>query len=168
VQPSANGGSLGSDVSAGVQPSADGGAPGLDVKVFVRDRLKAELGVFLASGSELVLPQPQSPLTSIILVLYNQAELTYNCLCSIVAHAGEDSEIIITDNASTDATSELLKHVRGAIVVRNVENRYFPPACNQASEHARGKYLPLLNNDAHNCSRAHCKPPLACSSRMKP
>jgi GT2 family glycosyltransferase len=136
------------EVSAGKQPSANGGGLELDVKVFVRERLKAEFGTFLASGAELVLPQPQSPLTSIVLVLYNQAELTYNCLCSIVAHAGEDAEIIIIDNASSDATAELLQRVHGAIVVRNTENRYFPAACNQASEHARGKYLLLLNNDA--------------------
>ncbi|MBV8054312.1 MAG: glycosyltransferase [Deltaproteobacteria bacterium] len=136
------------EVSAGEQLSPNGSEPGLDVKVFVRERLKAELSAFLASGAELVLPRPQSPLTSIVLVLYNQAELTYNCLCSIVAHAGEDAEIIIIDNASSDATTELLRRVRGAMVVRNAENRYFPAACNQASEHACGKYLLLLNNDA--------------------
>jgi GT2 family glycosyltransferase len=134
--------------STAAQPSARGGTPGPDVKALVRERLKAELAAFFVSGAELVLPQPQSPLTSIALVLYNQAELTYNCLCSIVAHAGPDSEVIIIDNASTDATAELLKRVHGAVVVRNAENRYFPAACNQAAEHARGKYLLLLNNDA--------------------
>jgi GT2 family glycosyltransferase len=148
-QPPTDGGAHGlMEVSTGEQSSANDGGPELDVKAFVRERLKAEFGAFLASGAEFVLPQPQSPLTSIVLVLYNQAELTYNCLCSIVAHAGEDAEIIIIDNASSDATAELLKRVHGAIVVRNAENRYFPAACNQASEHARGKYLLLLNNDA--------------------
>ncbi|MBV8360107.1 MAG: glycosyltransferase, partial [Deltaproteobacteria bacterium] len=136
------------EISAGEQPSPNGSGLKPDIKALVRDRLKAEFGAFLASGAELVLPQPQSPLTSIVLVLYNQAELTYNCLCSIVAHAGEDTEIIIIDNASTDATAELLNRVHGAIVIHNAENRYFPAACNQSSEHARGRYLLLLNNDA--------------------
>jgi hypothetical protein len=130
------------------QASESGGAPEADIKALVRRRLKAELAVFLASGAELVLPQSHAPLISIVLVLYNQAELTYNCLWSIVAHGGNDIEVIIVDNASTDGTAELLERVRGAIVIRNTENRYFPPACNQAAEHAHGKYLLLLNNDA--------------------
>jgi GT2 family glycosyltransferase len=130
------------------QAPESGGAPGLDIKALVRERLKAELAAFLTSGAELVLPQSCAPLTSIVLVLYNQAELTYNCLCSIVAHGGNDIEVIIVDNASTDGTAELLERIRGAIVIRNTENRYFPPACNQAAEHAHGKYLLLLNNDA--------------------
>jgi GT2 family glycosyltransferase len=123
-------------------------APALDLKAVVRDRLKAEFAAFLASGAELVMPQPKSPLISIVLVLYNQAELTYNCLCSIIAHAGDDSEVIIVDNASTDSTDELLKRIRGAIMIHNAENLYFPHACNQGSEQAHGKYLLLLNNDA--------------------
>jgi GT2 family glycosyltransferase/glycosyltransferase involved in cell wall biosynthesis len=130
------------------QPSEGGGLSEIDLKTLVRGRLKAELDAFLASGTDLVLPQSRAPLTSIVLVLYNQAELTYNCLCSIVAHGGNDIEVIIVDNASTDRTSELLSHLHGAIVIRNQENRYFPPACNQAAEHANGKHLLLLNNDA--------------------
>jgi GT2 family glycosyltransferase len=122
--------------------------PGTDVKSVFRDRLKAELSAFLTSTAELLLPQPRSPQISIVLVLYNQAELTYNCLCSIIAHAGDAAEVIIVDNASTDDTTELLKRVRGAIVLRNRENLYFPHGCNQGMQLAHGKYLLFFNNDA--------------------
>lgn len=129
-------------------PVSSDNTSGIDIKLVTRHRLQVELEAFLASGAELVLPQPEEPRVSIVLVLYNQAPLTYNCLCSIVSHAPRDSEIIIVDNASTDDTAALLHHVRGAVVLRNTDNRYYPPACNQGAARARGHYLLLLNNDA--------------------
>lgn len=150
TQPSVNGGAphLLAVSASEQQASANGGEHGLDVKTLVRERLKAEFAVFLASGADLVLPHPQAPLISVVLVLYNQVELTYACLCSLVAHATADTEVVIIDNASTDGTTELLERVRGAVVVRNKQNRFFPGGCNQALEHAHGEYLLLLNNDA--------------------
>ena len=49
----------------------------------------------------------QSPHTSVVIPVYNKWELTENCLRSLAATlAGNSCEIIVVDNASSDATRE--------------------------------------------------------------
>jgi O-antigen biosynthesis protein len=113
-----------------------------------RAQAAAELEAFLADGARLVLPQADAPDISILIVLYNQAPLTYRCLRSISGTADLPVEIVIVDNASADRTGELLDRIDGANIVRNSENLHFLRATNQAAERARGRALLLLNNDA--------------------
>ena len=47
------------------------------------------------------------PIVSIILVLYNRAELTLSCLYSILHNSFKSVEVIIVDNNSSDRTREL-------------------------------------------------------------
>ncbi|MBR8827141.1 MAG: tetratricopeptide repeat protein [Gomphosphaeria aponina SAG 52.96 = DSM 107014] len=103
---------------------------------------------FLASGYQLNFPEVKQPAVSIILVLYNRAELTLSCLASIAQNKFKSYEVIIIDNCSTDQTRMLLERVKGAKIVFNQENRHFLLACNQASKIATGKFLLFLNNDA--------------------
>jgi GT2 family glycosyltransferase len=114
----------------------------------VRAQAAAELDAFLASGARLKLPQADAPDVSILIVLYNQAPLTYRCLRSIAETADLPIEVIMIDNASADRTGELLDRIGGADIVRNAENLHFLRATNQAAERARGGALLLLNNDA--------------------
>ena len=88
------------------------------------------------------------PRVSIVLVLYNQAHFTLACLRSIQAHAGVLSELIIVDNASQDATSQLLGRIDGATILKNESNEGFLRAVNQAAQVAKAPFLLLLNNDA--------------------
>lgn len=88
------------------------------------------------------------PKVSIILVLYNKAELTYQCLKSIKQESSLDYELIIIDNDSTDQTHELMELVEGVTYVKNTDNVGFLKACNQAREYVTGEYILLLNNDA--------------------
>lgn len=92
------------------------------------------------------------PRVSVIVVTYNNLELTKACLTSIDAHSQyENLEVIVVDNASSDGTqSYLAEWVSGASdrkIITNEQNRGFAAANNQGLASASGNYLVLLNND---------------------
>lgn len=122
-------------------------APSLD-KEAVRASAEAELREFLAAGIPLNLPMAEHPRVSVLLVLFNQAGLTYGCLAALAQERELAFETIVIDNASTDRTSELLDRLTGASVIRNADNEGFLLAVNRAARTARGEFLLLLNNDA--------------------
>ena len=82
-----------------------------------------------------------------MLILYNQAALTFSCLMSIVDTVGQPVEVIIVDNASSDETARLLDRLQRATIIKNAENLHFLRASNQAAAVARGRALLMLNND---------------------
>jgi GT2 family glycosyltransferase len=84
---------------------------------------------------------------SVILVLFNRAELTLRCLFSLQAQRDVAVEVLIVDNASTDDTSRLLDRLDGATVIRSPVNLGFVDACNLAAARAGGRHLLFLNND---------------------
>lgn len=92
--------------------------------------------------------QFEKPRLSVILVLYNKAELTYQCLKSLKEESDVEYELIIIDNDSSDKTSFLMEKVSGVKYIRNEENVGFLKACNQAREFVNSEYILLLNNDA--------------------
>lgn len=119
-----------------------------DVKEIATEQARARLQEFLESNTLLELHRPAAPRTSILLVLYNRAELTLACLRSLQPRLEEEAaEVILVDNASRDETTTLLDRLRGATVIRNADNRGFPVAVNQAAAAATGEFLLLLNND---------------------
>jgi len=109
---------------------------------------KAALAKFLAGSERLQFEKPEAPLLSIVLVFYQQAHLSFLCLQSLLEYANVSYELIIVDNNSTDATTDLLDAIDGASVIRNTENLGFVKAVNQAADAATGDYILLLNNDA--------------------
>ena len=92
------------------------------------------------------MPRAESPVVSVLLPVFNRADLTLRCLRSLAA-IQLPMEIVVIDNASTDLTAALLGRTEGAIVVRNTQNVGFLAAINQAADLARGETLLLLNSD---------------------
>ncbi len=108
---------------------------------------------------------PINPTLSIIVISYNTAEITLNCLKSIEKDKGlsfnsnkiDDSdkiptEIIVIDNNSTDdSVKELKKLTTNKLItiqlITNHTNLGFARANNQGIKIARGNYLLLLNSD---------------------
>jgi len=91
---------------------------------------------------------------SVIVVTYNNIELTRACLESLDEHSQyEPLEIIVVDNASSDGTpvflSEWVANGQNRRLILNDDNRGFAAANNQGLAVANGEYLVLLNNDTY-------------------
>src|SRR5262249_45790984 len=109
---------------------------------------RAALRGFLASGSRLTLPAPSAPHVSVIVVVWNRADLTLGCLRALAADRAANFDVVVVDNASSDETAPLIARVDGVRVVRNEENIGFTAAANIGARAAKGRFLLFLNNDA--------------------
>jgi GT2 family glycosyltransferase len=129
----------------------EGGTPANSAKAAMRATLSARLDAFLSGSAKLRLPRAERPDVSIVLVLHNQAELTFGCLGSIaetLANGELGVEVVILDNASTDRTTMLLNRIEGPEIIRSKANLHFLKGVNLAALSATGRALLLLNNDA--------------------
>lgn len=86
--------------------------------------------------------------TSIIIPLFNRWDLTQQCLATLLTQLNPDQdELILVNNASTDATAAELAKLTGVRVINNDVNQNFSGACNQGAAIATGDILVFLNND---------------------
>jgi len=85
---------------------------------------------------------------SIHIVTYNSAAHIADCLQAVYKQTYPLAQVVIVDNASTDATRSLLKpYAEQALIVFNARNRGFAPAHNQALELTTSAYCLVLNPD---------------------
>ncbi|WP_460318037.1 glycosyltransferase [Pseudomonas ogarae] len=89
---------------------------------------------------------------SIVLVTYNNLNLTIQCVNSILRNTTwPNYQLIVVDNGSEDGTGDYLERLRQAVptakVILNLDNRGFSAANNQGLREADGDILLLLNND---------------------
>ena len=85
---------------------------------------------------------------SIVLVTWNSARYLRRCLEGLAHQTHRDSELIVVDNASSDASLEMVA-AHATRLIRNDTNRGFSVAVNQALEVATGELLLVVNPDCH-------------------
>ena len=85
---------------------------------------------------------------SVIIVSYNTADLIAACLESVMASQKVDVEVFVVDNASKDASVEIVrKQFPEVKVIANDTNLGFGRANNQALRESSGQYVIFLNPD---------------------
>jgi len=86
------------------------------------------------------------PKLSIITAVYNQLPMNQIYWENLVKNTKHAFELIVIDNASTDASADFFESV-GARVIRNPGNYSYPVSQNQGIALAQGEWLAFLNND---------------------
>lgn len=95
-------------------------------------------------------PSPESgPLVSVIIPTFNAAETIERALRSVASQTYRPIEVVIADDASTDATKQVVKAWRhGDVRLIELPHNQGPGAArNAALAAARGKYVALLDSD---------------------
>jgi len=96
---------------------------------------------------EIVFPRTSKPLVSIIIYAHNNFLLTYFCLKSVFDNTANLSyEVILCDDASTDATRYIRRFAKNLKVVRNGRMRGRPFSYDRIAGHIKGGYIALLDN----------------------
>jgi len=109
---------------------------------------KFEASISRKEAEKLAFPTPsEKPEVSIIIPVYNKWQYTLNCLKSICENTDGDYEVVVIDDASTDATAEVLSNVKNLNLVTNEQNMGFVESCNRGARASKGKYVLFLNND---------------------
>jgi O-antigen biosynthesis protein len=94
------------------------------------------------------LPTSANPEVSIIIPVHNHVETTLALLQKLRMNDDNTSyEVVVVDDASEDATNEILSRIRGIKVLTQTENIGYLRATNSAIKHCEGSYICLLNND---------------------
>jgi GT2 family glycosyltransferase len=85
---------------------------------------------------------------SIVIPVYNQVHYTRICLESLLPTlAGQQAEVLVIDNASSDETAAYLAGCHGIRVINNAENLGCAGAWNQGIRETTGDWVIVLNND---------------------
>lgn len=91
------------------------------------------------------------PLVYIIILNWNQLELTLDCLDSLAQQDYPSFQVVVVDNGSTDGSSAMLRErFPGATILEIPENIGYSPGNNVGIKHALEQgadYMFLLNND---------------------
>ena len=89
------------------------------------------------------------PVVSVIIPTYNRAHLLPRALESVLAQTDPDFEILVVDDASTDATHGVTTAYDDARIryFRQPENRGVAAARNRGLREARGEFVAFLDSD---------------------
>lgn len=91
---------------------------------------------------------PSAPRVSVIIPNWNGSSLLPTCLRALAHQTLRDFEIVVVDNASSDASRELLaRDFPGVRMIALGENRFFAGAVNEGIRQTTSEIVVLLNND---------------------
>ncbi len=92
-----------------------------------------------------------TPFVSVIILNYNGEKYLSNCLNSVLKNHYKNYEVVLVDNASTDASMAEAERVFGGDprlrIIRNSANLGFSGGNNVGYKQSKGEYLVFLNND---------------------
>lgn len=107
-------------------------------------------------------PRDQAhPFFSVLVSAYNRAQPLDRCLRSVLYQTFRDFEVVVVDDASTDATQALPAGVVDPRlrVIRHERNRGISPSRATAVNHARGEWFVIMDSDwelfPHTLARLH-------------
>ncbi len=83
---------------------------------------------------------------SIIIPIFNQHDMSAECINTIREHT-QDFELVIIDNGSVPAFKPPFTGFSETTLIRNEKNKGFPVAVNQGIRAAKGDKIIILNND---------------------
>ena len=94
------------------------------------------------------------PKVSILLPVYNHAALIGQCLRSLLNQTYQDFEIIIVNDGSTDALSQVVAAFSDQRIryISREENKGIPKTLNEALRLSRGKYITWTSADNLHCA----------------
>lgn len=88
------------------------------------------------------------PRITVVVVNWNGMPYLKRCLPLVVAEAGDESEVIVVDNASTDGSADYVAgHFPSVRLIRNSQNRGFAGGANDGWQAGIGDVCVLLNLD---------------------
>jgi GT2 family glycosyltransferase len=89
------------------------------------------------------------PTLSVLIVAWNSREELARTLPALVPELGEEDELIVVDNDSTDGTADAVGSLAPAArIIRSTRNLGFAAGCNEGAAQAGGDLLVILNPDA--------------------
>jgi GT2 family glycosyltransferase/glycosyltransferase involved in cell wall biosynthesis len=111
------------------------------------NKIAAVVANKIARRNPVELPPTDSAEISIVIPVFNQFEMTVQCIESIRSSDSRSYEIIIVDNGSTDDTVNIGKYYKGIKYIRARTNEGYAGGCNIGAEQAVGKIVVFANND---------------------
>ena len=88
-----------------------------------------------------------NPIFSIVILNWNGEALIEECIRSVINTSYKHIEIIVVDNASTDASVDIIKKYKNVFLIQNDTNVGYAAGNNIGFKYATGNYIVTLNND---------------------